>query len=98
MTGGDTHHYTTEDFRICRDTLGSIILETFAIRVHIAKMALRRSSQAILASIVRGGLHRSSLRAFQTTVTRLFDVQSEDDFEKRVLEAKTPVIVDFHAG
>ena len=27
-----------------------------------------------------------------------FDVKDEDDFKTRVIESKTPVIVDFHAG
>ena len=27
----------------------------------------------------------------------IFNIQDEDDFKKRVVESKTPVLVDFHA-
>lgn len=38
------------------------------------------------------GLHSSVF------VNRIFDVSKVEDFEKEVLLAKKPVLVDFHAG
>eukprot|EP00118_Oscarella_pearsei_P026509 m.310011 g.310011 ORF g.310011 m.310011 type:complete len:137 (+) comp49103_c0_seq1:76-486(+) len=38
-----------------------------------------------------------SFRTFHSSLARLFDVKSEEDFQTLVLESKKPVIVDFHA-
>ena len=44
-------------------------------------------------------LSRPTLRLLSTSATRkeIFDIKDQDDFDKRVLKAEKPVIVDFHA-
>ena len=53
-------------------------------------MALWRSSRLLSA-------RRWTTACLFTSPRRLFDVQDEDDFKKRVLESNKPVVVDFHA-
>lgn len=38
-----------------------------------------------------------SKRLYSSPASTCFNIQDEDDFQKRVLESSTPVIVDFHA-
>lgn len=38
-----------------------------------------------------------SKRLYSSTASTCFNIQDEDDFQKRVIESSTPVIVDFHA-
>ena len=40
---------------------------------------------------------RRAISIFHSTSYQSFNVQDQEDFKKRVLEATTPVIVDFHA-
>lgn len=35
--------------------------------------------------------------SLSSTLSDIFDIESEEDFKKKVLEAKKPVVVDFHA-
>jgi hypothetical protein len=55
-------------------------------------MALRLSSRLLSAR-----WRRWTNASLFTSPRRLFDVQDEDDFKKRVLESSKPVVVDFHA-
>ena len=48
----------------------------------------------------KGFFGRTSERFLSSTSTtcKVFDVEKNDDFKKKVLQADKPVIVDFHAG
>ena len=60
---------------------------------------LFRSAVSISRSTLIRRLVKLQWRALSlsSTLSDVFDVESEEDFKKKVLEAKKPVVVDFHA-
>ena len=79
--------------------LRSVTLVTAARRMNIGPAFNFHSTPARFYSMLcnYGFCNCSRHDFFLRFNANIFNIQDEDDFKKRVVESKTPVLVDFHA-